>query len=329
MAEHVKISVVIPVKGRSNLFEMTVQSLLGQTCAHWEALVVDDRSPEEEFSRIEKMAGVDSRIQLKRNIGRSGACACRNAGLAASSGDYVVFLDSDDLLAPTCLANRVAVMEQHPEIDFAVFPSRIFHESPGDGPYFINPVKPEDDIDRFLRTDVPWHTMGPIWRKTSLPRVGWWDERARTWQDGDFSIRALLAGLQCLKLPEPDSYWRAPRPGSITYAAERPRHVFNRIRVMRNLAAGLRAHDVLTERRRRILAAQFMRHAFWMNLKRRQSLKIWRAGWRDGIVRSWEFAGVLPCLLGMKISRRATPWLARCLWSYFPELRFNPGIITS
>jgi glycosyltransferase involved in cell wall biosynthesis len=131
MTTTAKVSVVIPIKGRPQLFELTAQSLVKQNYSHWEAIVVDDGSSASEYKRIAEIAGCDQRIRMIKNPGpRHGASACRNAGLAASCGEYIVFLDGDDALAPTCLQRRVEVMKSNPKIDFAVFPTSLFRTYP-------------------------------------------------------------------------------------------------------------------------------------------------------------------------------------------------------
>ena len=212
-----KVSVVVPIKGRPQLFELTAQSLVEQTYPHWEAVVVDDGSSADEFRRIAEIARSDARMKLMKNPGpRRGASACRNAGLAASRGEYVVFLDGDDALAPTCLQRRVEVMRSNPKVDFAVFPTSVFRVTPGDTGLFWNQFTPENDLDRFLRFDVPWHTSGPIWRKTSLRQKGPWDDRVLSAQDWEFYIRAVAAGLNYIKVSEPDSFWRVSEAGTIS-----------------------------------------------------------------------------------------------------------------
>ena len=324
-----KVSVVIPIKGRASLFELTAQSLVEQTYPHWEAVVVDDGSSADEFSRIAEIAGRDQRTRLMKNPGpRRGASACRNTGLAASRGEYVVFLDSDDALAPTCLRRRVEVMKSKPKVDFAVFPTCLFRSVPGDTGLFWNQFTSENDLDRFLRFDPPWHTCGPIWKKRSLRQKGPWDDRALCAQDWEFHVRAIAAGLSYIKVPEPDSFYRVTQAGSISSSWASQRHVCNRIRLLKRLIAPLRSEGALTTRRRRILAAEFYVHAFRAGLNRRLGLKIWRAGRRTRVVGPLQFAAVLASECACWMAHRANRSCERFL---FPELRMvkTHGVATT
>jgi glycosyltransferase involved in cell wall biosynthesis len=311
-----EVSVVIPIKGRPQLFELTVQSLVEQTYPHWEAVVVDDGSSADEFRRIAEIAGRDQRMRVLKNPGpRRGASACRNAGLVASRGECVVFLDSDDALAPTCLQRRVEVMKSNPNVDFVVFPTWVFHAMPGDSRLFWNQFTSENDLDRFLRFDMSWHTSGPIWKKLSLRQKGPWDDRALCAQDWEFHIRAIAAGLSYIKVPEPDSFYRVPKAGSITSSWASLRNVCNRVRLFKRVIASLRSEGELTRRRRRILAGKFYVHAFRAGLNRRLGLKIWCAGRRTRVVGPFQFVAVL--------ASEWVYWMAdRANRSFlFPELR--------
>jgi glycosyltransferase involved in cell wall biosynthesis len=319
MTSTIKVSLVIPIKGRASLFEMTARSLVEQTYPHWEAVVVDDGSSVDEFSRIAEIADRDRRMRLTKNPGpRRGASACRNAGLAASRGEYVVFLDSDDALAPTCLQRRVEVMQSNPNVDFTVFLTRVFHAIPGDTQLFWNQFTSENDLDRFLRFDSPWHTSGALWKKTSLRQKGPWDDRALCAQDWEFHVRAITAGLSYIKVPEPDSFWRATRAGSISSSWASQRHLFNRHRLFKRMIALLRSQGELTARRRRFLAAWFYFDAFRSGLSRRKGLKIWCEGRRTGVVGPLQFVTALAWECAWWIAHRANRLYERLL---FPELR--------
>ena len=300
-----------------------MQSLLRQTYPHWEAIVVDDGSSPDEFQRISAITHADRRFRLMARPGpRRGACACRNAGVRACTGQYVIFLDSDDALASNCLERRVAVMKDAPNIDFAVFLMWNFTAVPGDSALLWNIFTPEDDLDRFLRADSPWSITGPIWRRSSLAKVGWWDESARSWQDWEFHVRALTSGMNYVKAPEPDCYWRLPTTaGSIGSVATSSRHAFRRVRLIKKITAGLAAHGVLTPRRRRTLSMQFFNHAFRSRQVFHRMLLIWRVGRRAKAVSFFEFWAVLICEL---LARTAHRMSQRCEQLLYPDLLAPP-----
>ena len=303
------VSVVIPIKGRPQLFELTVKSLLHQTYPHWEAIVVDDSSIASEFGCIAEIAHTDQRIRLLRNSGpRQGACACRNEGFAAATGKYIIFLDSVDALAPVCLAFRTAYLSTHPELDFSAFLLWNFRDQPGDSTALWNVFDDTDDIERFFAGDAPWQTSCPIWHRTALDRLGGWDVRVRNWQDGDFHLRALINGFKYDKVPRPDAFWRlSGSAGSISSNSYKPINVITRIRMIGRMGELLRARGGLTERRRRTISSQFYRHAFRTRLARRYAMAVWALGRRLALVNRREFW----CALLIESSERSIRHLAR------------------
>ncbi len=286
------VSIVIPIRDRAHLFQTTLDSLRQQTFEDWEAIVVDDGSTEAQFQLIGATCTQDSRVQLVRHRGpRSGACVCRNEGLRLARGEYIMFLDSDDALAPTCLAQRLIEIRTRPDVGFVAFPSWYFHTTPGDSTALWNVFDQTDDIERLLRGDSPWQTMGPIWRRTALEIVGAWDERVLSWQDTEFHLRALINGVAYAKVARPDSYWRAPTSaGSIGGETAKPLFVVNRIRMLGRIGHALRQRGLLTNARRLVISRQFFQHAFQRRLARRRSLAIWRLGRKLGLVSRTEYS---------------------------------------
>ncbi|MUL36512.1 glycosyltransferase family 2 protein [Gloeocapsopsis dulcis] len=208
-----KVSIVIPTKNRYLLLLETIKSIREQTYENWEVLVVDDGSTDETEAQMLALSQADSRIRfVKRSQGKPGAPASRNQGVAQASGDYIIFLDSDDCLAPHCLEKRVATMLDRPDLDFGVFACQVFCDQPGDEALLWNreTQEHEHDLDRFLSLDVPWQTTSPIWRKAALQKLGPWDESLIIWQDWEFHVRALVKGLKYEKFSQPDCFWRMP-----------------------------------------------------------------------------------------------------------------------
>ncbi|WP_165864887.1 glycosyltransferase family 2 protein [Rufibacter latericius] len=204
------MSIIIPNYNRAKLIGQTLTSIISQSYSNWEAIVVDDGSNDGSALVVEEWSLSDSRIKLyKRTNYPKGAPSCRNLGLKHALGKYIIFLDSDDLLAPWCLESRVNYMHQNPDIDFAVFQVLLFKQVPGDLNLLWNKFNEVQDLFRFLRTDVPWQTTSPIWEAKSLLKVGEWDTAALSWQDWEFHIRALLLNLNYTKVANlPDAFIR-------------------------------------------------------------------------------------------------------------------------
>ena len=204
-----RVSVIVPVHNRVDLLPQTLASVAEQTLGAFECIVVDDRTSEDLRAAVPD----DERFRIvKLPTGRQGAPAARNFGVQQSVGDYVVFLDSDDLLEASALELRVHDLDQHSQADAIVTYCRLFREQPRDTSVAWNKLWTDepDDLRRFLRRDIVWQTTSPTWRREALKRIGGWDEDCQSGQDWEFHIRALLAGLRIRKVNSVDHHWRMP-----------------------------------------------------------------------------------------------------------------------
>lgn len=213
------VAIVVPTRDRAPLLAETLDSVEAQTFPDWECLIVDDGSADSTADDVARRAAGDSRFRYVLRRGNpSGANACRNLGLRASRAAFLVFLDSDDLLEPACLAHRVALLQRNADLAFAVFDAGVFHDRPGDLGRAFDVGAGGDDLDRFLALDPPWHTTGPIWRREVLESIGAWDEQLASWQDIDLHIRAVAAGFRYVRHRATDHHvrWR-PSPDRISH----------------------------------------------------------------------------------------------------------------
>jgi glycosyltransferase involved in cell wall biosynthesis len=110
------VSVIIPAYNAENFLEETINSVKHQSYSNWELIVINDGSTDKTSEKANNEA--DTRISLveQRNAGVSAA---RNAGLQRAKGEYLVFLDADDRLAPGFIKTRVEYLRQQPHIGFA------------------------------------------------------------------------------------------------------------------------------------------------------------------------------------------------------------------
>jgi len=107
------VSIVMPAYNVERTMEQSIQSALAQTWPHWELLlVVDCKSADSTRSIAEAHAGRDPRIQLISDLPRGGCVFNRNHAIKQARGDFIAFLDSDDLWLPEKLEKQVAFMQQ-------------------------------------------------------------------------------------------------------------------------------------------------------------------------------------------------------------------------
>jgi len=106
-----KVTVITPNYNASGVIAQTLDSLLSQTYTNWEALIVDDCSTDNSVEIIKSYAQKDKRIKLIQCAANNGGPAIpRNMGIAAAQGDYIAFLDSDDLWLPEKLEIQMDFM---------------------------------------------------------------------------------------------------------------------------------------------------------------------------------------------------------------------------
>lgn len=107
-----KVSVIIPTYNRSRLVSLAVESVLAQTFSNYELIVVDDGSTDGTGEAL-SVFGNQLHYVWQENQGESVA---RNHGIALAQGEYIAFLDSDDLWAPGKLAKQVPVLDENPDV---------------------------------------------------------------------------------------------------------------------------------------------------------------------------------------------------------------------
>lgn len=108
-----KISVIIPTFNRAHIIRDTLESVINQTYKDWECLIIDDISNDNTEEVLESFLREDVRFKyFRRPLNRKkGATVCRNIGLEMASGDYIQFLDSDDVIAFNKFKVQLAALE--------------------------------------------------------------------------------------------------------------------------------------------------------------------------------------------------------------------------
>ena len=216
------VSILIPLYNSEKWIKSTIESALAQTWENKEIIVVDDGSTDDSFSIAKQYESKILKVITQEN---SGACVARNRALSMSQGDFIQWLDSDDILAPDKIEIQLGNSDQSPQ-------SKVLHSSAFGLFYFrikkakfnLNPLCQDlSPLNWLLMHIGKGHWMIPaawlVSRKlTDL--AGPWDERLMLNQDGEYFCR-VVASSELVKFhPKARSYYRQGNLSSISSIRE-------------------------------------------------------------------------------------------------------------
>lgn len=178
------VAVVIPTFNRTTYLRDALRSVFEQTRAADEVIVVDDGSDEDPTALVAEFPGV--RLIRQENQGPSAA---RNAGIRAAKSDYVLCLDSDDVLVPTGIENNLACLAENPGVAFVYGAHQRVDANlrPMDRPYFT--AMPRFAYHDLLQNNSVYVPGAALFDRAKLLEVGGFDARFRRSEDYDLFLR--------------------------------------------------------------------------------------------------------------------------------------------
>lgn len=186
-----KISVIIPTYNRANLVAQTIKSVINQSFTNYEIIVIDDGSTDNTQDALESFRNIPNfKYFRQENLGRSLA---RNAGMARASGEYLIFLDSDDLLEPKALEYLYDVAHKFPESG-VVAGRRQFIDEAGEILEIGEPMPVEREIyaEKLYLEPIEGLFFPPstyIIKKTLAEQINGFDSSTEPSEDTDFFIK--------------------------------------------------------------------------------------------------------------------------------------------
>ncbi|HEY3834554.1 MAG TPA: glycosyltransferase [Acidimicrobiia bacterium] len=203
-------TIVIPAHNAERYLGAALDSALAQTYAPREVVVVDDGSTDGTADVIARYAG-DGRV-LAIRTDNCGPAAARNRGAAASSGEFLAFLDADDMWKPTRVERCVARLDREPDLTWVTADWEATDE---DGAETGRHAYHGDGALEFAYADQlqaiavgNFCANGPVIRRGLFEDVGGFEESIRGAEDYDLWIRLLLAGGRAGLVDEPLGYYR-------------------------------------------------------------------------------------------------------------------------
>ncbi len=247
------VSIITPSFNRGDIIHETADSIFNQTYPHWEWVITDDGSTDNSWELLQQYAAKDQRVKiLKRNRDPKGACVCRNISVENCTGEYVLFLDTDDLLASFCLQQRVDTMQQYPDADFVIFSMLLFKQQPDDLKLLWNIDSAQDDVERILLGDPVCQGTGTLWKKSSFVKAGMWSEQLLLWQDIELHLRSLLQDVNYVKRLDliPDIFLRVSDVSLSRTGYHSLPKFLSRLQVLQETAEQIRKKNGLTKYRK-------------------------------------------------------------------------------
>jgi len=190
------VSIVLPTYKRSAKLKATIDSVFQQTYGNWELIVVDDNHPSDPHAQQTERVVRDYRdhpnVVLIKHPANRGACAARNTGIAAARGQYIAFLDDDDIWAANKLALQVQELDRNSEAGFAYCDLVCVDSTSGTRQVIHFGLSKDDLFVDLLKRGGGICTSALLVRKEVLMAVGGFDASLPSYQDYDLLLRLAL-----------------------------------------------------------------------------------------------------------------------------------------
>lgn len=190
------VTTIIPVYNRPKLLAEAVESVLAQTYRPIEIIIIDDSSTDDTAKVADKLAQDHPQKIRAVHQANSGVGAAREAGRLQAKGEFIQYLDSDDILMPRKFELQVSALRAHPECGVAYGKTRYFEgEGPStDIPWKRTGEKIETMFPAFLQSRW-WGTSTPLYRREITDRAGAWTSLCRE-EDWEYDSRVAALGVK-------------------------------------------------------------------------------------------------------------------------------------
>ncbi|WP_312339742.1 glycosyltransferase [Sphingobacterium sp.] len=224
MNEGPLISIVMPVYNTAMYVDVAIQSIINQTYCYFELILINDGSTDQSLSILEKWVMSDKRVKLFSQENQ-GLSAARNKGLSLAKGQYIYFMDSDDILRADALSICLAYCEKQ-DLDFVYFDASVFADNSDESilkDFHYSRLKTSaytvfsgpDALQQQLKADDFFSSACMyLIRKDILDRHGFGFERGIVHEDELFTVLLYLAADRVAYIPQ-QFFQRRVRPDSI------------------------------------------------------------------------------------------------------------------
>ena len=298
------ISVIMACYNAAPYIEEAISSVLQQTVADAEVIVVDDGSTDDSTAIVSRLASDHpQQVQLKHQQ-HSGPYPARNLGLSLARGDFVAFLDADDWWREDCLETLMqALQDSLADLAYCGW-QNVGDHNLNPEPHIPPAYEDGDPVEAFL-TGCPWPIHAALVRRPVLEAVDGFSERLFSSMDYDLWLRILAHTDNIIRVPEVMAYYRWHGDGQIS--STRWQQVLNAIQVRRDFVENYpdKVKHLTAETLYQLVDGQLLREAYRTYWSRdlANAQQLFRAAFTR---RAWQLKDlkyVLPALLPSRLFR--------------------------
>ncbi|SHF71270.1 hypothetical protein SAMN05444483_102138 [Salegentibacter echinorum] len=233
------VSVIMPAFNAAGFIEAAVTSVISQSYSNWELFIIEDASNDKTFQIIETLSTEDARIKILRNNENCGAGVSRNKGIKAARGDYIAFLDADDLWKPKKLEIQLKIMQEQSAA--VCFSSYVQIDEQGTSRHELIEALPVLTYKKLLKSNYLGNLTG-IYNVEKIGKI--YAPNIRKRQDWALWLEALKKDGAAIGVQQPLAEYRV-RKGSIS------RNKFKMLRYNFNIY-------------RQVLKFSFLKSSWWL-----------------------------------------------------------------
>lgn len=205
------ISIIIPAYNVEDYIEECIHSAFAQTHKPIEVICIDNNSTDNTWQKLKQLQETYPSLLIEKEL-KPGAPAARNKGLALSKGEWIQFLDADDLLLPEKIEHQAGLIKNKPEVCFIAAASKKKHIN-GQS---TTTIPKQDHPFKSLFTTNLGITSSNLWNKTYINQVSGWDESLKSSQEADLMFRLLQINSQVIFDAEPLTIIQERETGQIS-----------------------------------------------------------------------------------------------------------------
>ncbi|GHA50417.1 glycosyl transferase [Salinimicrobium marinum] len=245
------VSIIIPTYNRANLLRETLISVSKQKLANWECIIVDDGSEDHTRFVVREFTDADKRFNYyeRPSSYKKGASSCRNYGFLKSQGEYIQWLDDDDLMSENKLASQVQTLKSYESAiatcdwDILWPGKKYFRRNLLIGKDNLTPKEYFEEL-RKQQTFVPPHTF--LAPRYVVEKAGLWHPNLTLNDDAEFFARVILQAKKVVSSPNCHVLYREHDGDRLSHQINSNR-LYSLLDSLRLIHSHLKSHDIVVK----------------------------------------------------------------------------------